>query len=241
MSTSGPDPWASPTPSAGDARAARPAPSEAPGAHRDDAWAPVWATGGGSAPPPPPRRRRWPVVVAVVVASVVLVGGVVALAVTGVRSGWDALAGGGSDFFGVEEGEAYGDNPVLDEMWDGCEAGDGTACDDLYDSSGLGTDYEDFGYTCGERFTEASTPDFCVDEMGGDGRGAVADVREGSRYGDDAVLDRLWDGCEAGDGVDCDELYGSSEEGSDYAEFGVTCGERYSAVRAPEFCADALR
>ncbi len=45
-------------------------------------------------------------------------------------------------------------------------------------------------------------------------------------YGEDAALDLLWDGCEAGDGAACDELWESAPVDSRYEEFGVTCGNR---------------
>jgi len=52
----------------------------------------------------------------------------------------------------LEEGYDYGDNPVLDAMWDDCAEGDGAACDDLYLNSRFGTRYEEFGNSCGGRF-----------------------------------------------------------------------------------------
>ena len=57
---------------------------------------------------------------------------------------------------GLQEGDSYGDNPELDALWDACEDGDGQACDDLYFSSAIGSEYEEFGDTCGGRF-EAGT------------------------------------------------------------------------------------
>ena len=45
----------------------------------------------------------------------------------------------------------YGDDPTLDALWDACEAGSGTACDDLYFDSEFGSEYEAFGFTCGNR------------------------------------------------------------------------------------------
>lgn len=48
-----------------------------------------------------------------------------------------------------EPGQARGDNPRMDALWDACEAGTMAACDDLYHLSGFGSEYEDFGYTCG--------------------------------------------------------------------------------------------
>lgn len=57
-----------------------------------------------------------------------------------------------SDDIASEEGDTYGDNPVLDALWDACEGGDGEACDDLYFQSPGGSAYEEFGDTCGGRF-----------------------------------------------------------------------------------------
>ena len=46
---------------------------------------------------------------------------------------------------------AYGDDVELDALWDECEAGDGTACDQLWELAPVGSEYERFGVTCGER------------------------------------------------------------------------------------------
>ena len=72
------------------------------------------------------------------------------------------LGGGGGTPSGLLEGDTYGDNPTLDALWDACEAGDGAACDELYFSSGVGTEYEEFGDTCGGR-REAGTV-LCANE-----------------------------------------------------------------------------
>ncbi len=45
-------------------------------------------------------------------------------------------------------------------------------------------------------------------------------------FGDDPVFDRLWERCEAGDGVACDQLWEEAPVGSEYERFGVTCGDR---------------
>jgi len=62
---------------------------------------------------------------------------------------------------GPAEGEpnAYGDDPALDELWDGCEAGDMQACDDLYLDSPFGSEYEAYGNTCGNR---SDGSEFCA-------------------------------------------------------------------------------
>lgn len=45
----------------------------------------------------------------------------------------------------------YGDDPDLDDLWDECEAGSGSACDTLFFQSPVGSEYEAFGNTCGNR------------------------------------------------------------------------------------------
>jgi len=61
-------------------------------------------------------------------------------------------------------GGAYGSDPTLDALWDACDAGDFQACDDLYDSSPFGSDYESFGATCGNRI---QTDQYCTEAMAG--------------------------------------------------------------------------
>ncbi len=53
-------------------------------------------------------------------------------------------------------------------------------------------------------------------------------------YGDDPELDRLWEGCEAGDGPMCDELFETAPVDSDYESFGVTCGNREGVLNCAE-------
>ncbi len=45
----------------------------------------------------------------------------------------------------------FGDDPEMDALWTSCEEGDMEACDDLYYSTSLGSEYEEFGGTCGNR------------------------------------------------------------------------------------------
>lgn len=45
----------------------------------------------------------------------------------------------------------YGEDDDLDALWNACEAGSGSACDDLFLQSPLGSEYEAFGNTCGNR------------------------------------------------------------------------------------------
>jgi hypothetical protein len=52
--------------------------------------------------------------------------------------------------------------------------------------------------------------------------------------GDDAQLDLLYTACQQGNGPACDALFDAAPPGSDYEEFGVTCGGRTREKR----CAD---
>lgn len=124
---------------------------------------------------------------------------------------------------------AYGDDADLDALWDACEAEDWQACDDLYMESAIGSEYETYGHTCGNRTEGSST---CVGELG-DGTGTIT---EGANtFGDDPTLDALWTACEGGDGQSCDDLYWSSPLGSEYESFGHTC-----AGRVPEGAATCV-
>ena len=55
---------------------------------------------------------------------------------------------------GLLPGDTYGDNETLDALWDDCEDGDGEACLDLYLQSEVGSEYEEFGASCGGRDEE---------------------------------------------------------------------------------------
>jgi hypothetical protein len=104
----------------------------------------------------------------------------------------------------------------LDELWDECDGGDGDACDLLFLRSPFGSEYEEFGRTCGGREDD--------DFFGVCGEGLDAGLP--SEYGDDPELDVLWDACDGGDLGACDDLWFSSPAGSAYEEFGATCGDR---------------
>lgn len=59
-----------------------------------------------------------------------------------------------------------------------------------------------------------------------DDAGGLFDPGEAQSYGEDATLDALWDRCEDGDMVACDDLFRESPVDSEYEEFGDTCGGR---------------
>ncbi|MFW7414406.1 hypothetical protein [Demequina sp. SO4-18] len=67
---------------------------------------------------------------------------------------------------------------------------------------------------------------FEADQPAAESGQAGSEYAEGGAYGDDAYLDGLWDQCAVGDDAACDDLYQESPYGSEYEEFGDTCGER---------------
>ncbi len=133
------------------------------------------------------------------------------------RCGDELIDAGAFDFSSpdpVTDGVTYGDDPEMDLLWDMCEVGDGEACDQLFFISPFGSDYEEFGNTCGFRF-ELSTV-LCADELGGS--------TGGTSYGDDPLLDNLYDECSAGNMLSCDNLFIESPVDSEYETYGSTCG-----------------
>ncbi len=56
-----------------------------------------------------------------------------------------------------------GDDLYLDELWTGCAAGDGADCDQLWEEAPVGSMYETFGVTCGNRSEILD----CTEEMNG--------------------------------------------------------------------------
>ncbi|MCL1870030.1 MAG: DUF4190 domain-containing protein [Promicromonosporaceae bacterium] len=95
----------------------------------------------------------------------IIIGGLQVLAYTvaitvGITTASLGDTGGGSNGPAPESGSHYGDNSVLDRLWDKCAAGDMASCDDLYFLSDDGTDYENFGLTCGNR-TDGN--EYCVE------------------------------------------------------------------------------
>ena len=121
----------------------------------------------------------------------------------------------------------YGSDPELDALYDACADEDWEACDDLYIESPLGSEYEEFGDTCGGRTNGGTlcTTEFFEGSEGSEGsQGSGGTDPEANTYGDDPALDALWEECEAGDGVACDDLYLAAPIGSEYQEFGDTCG-----------------
>jgi hypothetical protein len=105
--------------------------------------------------------------------------------------------------------QTFGDSPHYDALWRRCETGDFLACDLLYTHSDMGTEYEEFGRSCGSRSEPDPIGELCI-----------------FLHGDGPNLDQLHTECLDGDFAACDGLYGFSAVGSDYAQVGATCGNR---------------
>ncbi len=141
-------------------------------------------------------------------------------------------ADGDGDLDGPSDPEApdpsrLGDDPTLDELADRCEAGDWQACDALYRISPPGSDYQEYGDTCGQRRAGGR---WCIDEYGDDEAKPGEDAPGG-----DPALDGLFDRCADGDWPACDDLYRSAPPDSTYELYGDTCGGR----NAPQgWCVD---
>jgi hypothetical protein len=98
---------------------------------------------------------------------------------------------------------------VSDRLWDRCADGDWDACDDLYWDSPIGSGYEAYGASCGNR----------QGWMTGDCAGSASV---------DSSSAELRSACADGDWMACDDLYWMSPLDSDDETFGATCGNRES-------------
>lgn len=56
----------------------------------------------------------------------------------------------------VSEDEGYGDDLVLDLLWDQCAGGNPQACDELYRDAPIGSRYETYGRSCGDRLPDSA-------------------------------------------------------------------------------------
>ncbi len=99
-----------------------------------------------------------------------------------------------------------GDDPTLDQMWDECESGDYGYCD-LLSFTALGSEYQVFGATCGDR--GPIQDDFCL-----------------ATHGNGPAIDSWREQCRAGDTAGCDLLFQFSEPGSEDERLAKTCGGR---------------
>jgi hypothetical protein len=151
------------------------------------------------------RRHTWLVGIGAALAAIAVVIGIVWLTGRG-----DAAP------------SRYGDDVVLDMLWDGCYDGDMGACDELMGAAVGGTEYADYASTCGYRL----------------GRGGECAARfTAQTYGDDPGLDQLWDRCNAAEFDACDDLRQVALLGSEYEWWGGSCGGRVEGLQG----CDAVR
>jgi hypothetical protein len=101
---------------------------------------------------------------------------------------------------------AYGDDAGLDGLWDECAGGARVACDSLAVDAPFGSEYREFGATCG----------FLA------GGCAGLDTGQTTPPGDER--DALRVNCEQGDPAACLELYETAGAGSDDELLAITCG-----------------
>jgi hypothetical protein len=59
----------------------------------------------------------------------------------------------------------YGDSAALDLLYDECDSGSNAACDNLFEASEIGSEYEDFGATCGGRVPD-EPDESCLADLG---------------------------------------------------------------------------
>jgi hypothetical protein len=110
------------------------------------------------------------------------------------------VPGGGGNCADSVEPFTYGDDPELDLMWDECSLGNYEMCQALYAQSPVGSEYEWYGGSCGGTQDEAT--------------GCQPDLE----------LEQLAELCAVGTMEACDELFLQAPVGSEYEEFGATCG-----------------
>lgn len=155
----------------------------------------------------------------------------------------------------LETATAYGDDATLDGLYDSCQGGDMAACDDLYYQAPPSTgtsEYREFGSTCGGTASaddgsgwceyeatygepeDAAVPDEDMTLEQAQARmellqtliDTVAPPEASQNYGDNYLLDSMWDACTAGNDNQCAMLYLTSSEGSTYRAHAQSCGGR---------------
>lgn len=141
-------------------------------------------------------------------------------------SGTSSTTSGG----GTEDVPTTGD-AAIDAMLQDCAAGNGVACDQAYALTEVGSDAEAFADTCGG--TEESGT-ICASILGGSK--IEPGQTTGTTYGDDEAFDAYYDNCGGGDMAQCDLLYLTSPIGSEYEEYGGTCGGTFSKEDSPFSC-----
>jgi hypothetical protein len=126
------------------------------------------------------------------------------------------------------EAASYGEDFVLDSLWDQCEGGDPDACDGLFAAAPFGSAYEAFGASCADSRLLADVVRPCAFVASGEPFG----------YGDDVAFDQLWDACARADREACSDLFLQTPIGSAYEAFGRVCGDLTEQAKTCENAAE---
>lgn len=190
------------------------------------------APGYAGTPPKKSNKTLW--IVLIIIGVVLLLGGVVVALIINAAKGVvddanddisDILDDAGDDLGDItDDPMSFGDDPALDELYTACGDGDWQACDDLYRSAPVDSDYFEFADTCGGQW-DSHTTTFCVEAMA---EGDEGDEDGETAYTDAELIyfDALQAACSAENWAACDELYRQTPSGSEYETFGDTCGGR---------------
>ena len=197
--------------------------------------APYWGPPPGTwgAPPPPPRRGWTRRTVALVAGGAVLAAALVALVVvagTNVgRSQAASMAGAVAatpTTAPPSDPAGLGTDPGLDGVAQQCHDGSMLQCDHLFDVAPSGSEYEQYGMTCGGRvkaYDVTSCTDLAAEQTS---------PPSAPPTGDDPGLDGYAQRCHDGLLSACDDLYSLSPPMSEYERYGMTCGGRVPALEA---------
>ena len=126
-------------------------------------------------------------------------------------------------FLGESGPMAYGDDPELDELYDGCAAGDQRQCDVLYFESAIDSEYQMLGASCG--VPDAQTTEYCTE--------GLITAPDGFADLSSPGLPILVTDCENGDMLACDLLFLATPFDSDFADIGNTCAGRIVVGAVP--------
>lgn len=129
---------------------------------------------------------------------------------------------------GVSAVGVPGADAELDVLMTSCDGGDLPACDELFFLAPVGSVYERFGETCGNRLPGGIPFDCSV----------VFDESVEGAYGSDEALDRLWDACRTDDMAACDELWRLSPDDTPAEALGYSCNGRATGIGL--LCADVV-
>ncbi len=199
-------------------------------------------------PPAAPKKSKANLLVAGLVAAVLVLAGVT-LTVVLMNKGPDSTTatdngsadGGGDTGVTMPPAEPPGDLSGFagfDQLAQDCHAGVMVSCQDLYLQSPVGSGYESYGASCGERQDGTSYTDGqlrpCVvfeQDLAANSIEFPDGVPPEDLAGDGhEQFDLLAQGCYDGDMASCDQLYDGSPAGSEYGNYGNTCGRRIAAA-----------